>query len=257
MSDRDDARFDDIHDLAAVYALDALDDTERVEFEVHLAGCETCRRQVDDFRATAQRLGEASATPPPPDLKRSVLAAVATTPQESAVERDGAAPLASVGGRASSGSSRRRARTSQRRWMVPIGIAAALVLVVSAAVVVMNAGGDDVTIADVRSADDVVISTLAGEAGDGAELVVSWSPGLGWATVEGADVAAAGQRQVYEMWAIVAGTPVAAGLIEHDGGAMSELFEVDESDVEAWGVTIEPAGGSQVPTLPILYFGEV
>ena len=31
------------HDLAAAYALDALDAGERAEYEVHLAGCEQCR----------------------------------------------------------------------------------------------------------------------------------------------------------------------------------------------------------------------
>jgi anti-sigma-K factor RskA len=137
--------------------------------------------------------------------------------------------------------------------MVPIGIAAALIVLVSAAVVVVKLGSDDVTIADVKSADDVMIATLEG---DDTELVVSWSPELGRVAVEADDVAATGTDRVYELWAIVDETPVAAGLIEHEGGAVNALFEVDETDVGAWGVTIEPAGGSDVPTPPILYFGE-
>jgi anti-sigma-K factor RskA len=68
---------------------------------------------------------------------------------------------------------------------------------------------------------------------------------------------AAGAGQAYELWAIVGETPVAAGLIEHDGGDVRAVFEVDETDVGAWGITIEPAGGSDVPTPPILYFGEI
>lgn len=255
MSDRSDAPFDGsaqepgaIHDLAAVYALDALHDDERREFEVHLTTCAACRRDVAEFREAASHLGDATSAPPPPALKQSVLAGIATTPQQPAIESEAPpAPVASI-------DAAQRRRRSQRRWMVPIGIAAALILIVSAAVVVVNVGSDDVTIADVRSADDVMVATLAGE---DAELLVSWSPQLGRVAVEADEVAATGANQVYELWAIVGETPVAAGLIEHDGGAVSALFEVDESDVGAWGVTIEPAGGSDAPTPPILYFGEV
>lgn len=250
MSERNEQTgFDDVHDLAAVYALDALDDAERVEFEVHLAGCDTCQREVAEFREAAAHLGDATAAAPPPPLKQSVLAEIAATPQQRAIESNATAATVS-----SIDAAPRRRRTSQRRWMVPIGIAAALVLVVSAAVVVVNVGSTDVSIADVRSANDVMIATLAGE---DAEMRVSWSPDLGRVAVEADDIAAAGADQVYELWAIVGETPVAAGLIEHEGGAVSALFEVDETDVGAWGVTIEPAGGSTVPTPPIIYFGEI
>ena len=34
---------DDLHSLSGAYALDALDDDERADFEEHLARCATCR----------------------------------------------------------------------------------------------------------------------------------------------------------------------------------------------------------------------
>jgi anti-sigma-K factor RskA len=138
--------------------------------------------------------------------------------------------------------------------MVPIGIAAGLIIIVSAAVIALNGGSGDVTLAEVTSADDVMVATLEG---DDADLLVSWSPELGRVAVEADELVAAGAGQVYELWAIVGETPVAAGLIEHDGGDVRAVFEVDETDVGAWGITIEPAGGSDVPTPPILYFGEI
>ena len=40
----------DIHALSGAYAVDALDETERAEFERHLTGCPSCRDEVDDLR---------------------------------------------------------------------------------------------------------------------------------------------------------------------------------------------------------------
>ena len=37
---------DDIHALSGAYAVDALDDVERAEFERHLASCAACREEV-------------------------------------------------------------------------------------------------------------------------------------------------------------------------------------------------------------------
>jgi anti-sigma-K factor RskA len=51
----------DIHELAAPYALDALESQERREFEEHLASCEVCRATVADFQETAGALAYAVA----------------------------------------------------------------------------------------------------------------------------------------------------------------------------------------------------
>ena len=47
-----------LHDPAA-YALGALDDHERDEFEAHLAECDDCRAELADFRETASMLAHA------------------------------------------------------------------------------------------------------------------------------------------------------------------------------------------------------
>ena len=40
----------DIHALSGAYAIDALDDIERAQFERHLAECAECRAEVDSLR---------------------------------------------------------------------------------------------------------------------------------------------------------------------------------------------------------------
>jgi carotenoid cleavage dioxygenase-like enzyme len=62
----------------AAYVLDALSDTDRREFEMHMAGCSSCREAVAEFEAIAPMLSllddESATVPPCPDLLPSLLA---------------------------------------------------------------------------------------------------------------------------------------------------------------------------------------
>src|SRR4051812_31948404 len=73
----------DIHTLAGAYALDAVDDLERVAFDRHLVDCESCRAEIDELRETAARLADSTWSAPPPRLRTDVLAAIAQTRQVS------------------------------------------------------------------------------------------------------------------------------------------------------------------------------
>src|SRR3954453_13104512 len=63
----------DIHGLSGVYALDAISELERAEFERHLSSCAQCRDEVRGFRATALRLADVSSDQPPIDLRAKIL----------------------------------------------------------------------------------------------------------------------------------------------------------------------------------------
>ena len=54
----------DIHALSGAYAVDALDDIERAQFERHLAECAECRAEVDSLREAGGLLAEAVAADP-------------------------------------------------------------------------------------------------------------------------------------------------------------------------------------------------
>jgi anti-sigma-K factor RskA len=60
----------DLHELTAAYALDALDPDDRREFESHLSGCERCRTELADLSETVGALAYASEGPVPPDELR-------------------------------------------------------------------------------------------------------------------------------------------------------------------------------------------
>ena len=63
-----------MHELVALYALDALDDEEVREFEHHLSRCRRCRNELDSLRAAAGALAiDVDAATPPPALYEHVL----------------------------------------------------------------------------------------------------------------------------------------------------------------------------------------
>jgi anti-sigma-K factor RskA len=63
-------RNEDVHDLVAPYALDALDEDERRRFERHLEGCERCAADLEELREAATALAYGAAGPPPPPALR-------------------------------------------------------------------------------------------------------------------------------------------------------------------------------------------
>jgi anti-sigma-K factor RskA/putative zinc finger protein len=79
------------HTLAGAYALDALVEADRENFERHLLGCEACRAEAASLRDAAGWLAEPAAALPPPRLRGQVLAEAARTrqqpPQVRATER--------------------------------------------------------------------------------------------------------------------------------------------------------------------------
>ncbi|MGW3953853.1 RskA family anti-sigma factor, partial [Streptomyces sp. NPDC004752] len=72
-------RREDLHSLAAPYALDALELGERRRFEKHLDGCERCADEVRALSEGAVRLAWSTAAPAPAALRERVLAAARTT----------------------------------------------------------------------------------------------------------------------------------------------------------------------------------
>src|SRR3954452_18465817 len=61
---------EDLHELTAAYALDALDADDRQAFETHLGGCERCRTELGELAGSAGALAYASEGPAPPESLR-------------------------------------------------------------------------------------------------------------------------------------------------------------------------------------------
>jgi anti-sigma factor RsiW len=67
---------DDLHELSALYALDALTGDDLARFERHLEDCDDCRGELASLRAAGASLAYAADGPPPPeDLRERILRA--------------------------------------------------------------------------------------------------------------------------------------------------------------------------------------
>lgn len=71
----------DVHLAVGAHALHALPDDERAEFREHLDECDSCARELAEFRATLAMVAELAAERPPASLRERVLAIPATTRQ--------------------------------------------------------------------------------------------------------------------------------------------------------------------------------
>jgi anti-sigma-K factor RskA len=222
------------HALAGPYALDAVDDLERVRFEVHLNQCPPCMIEVAEFLDTTALMASVEEEAVPAGLKASVMAEIDTVRQV--------------------GPSRAIIRRPSPRFA---SIAAGVLAVAVVGLSVITAGlrsevaglEDRAVVAAVLVAQDALV--LSVEFGDGSlHVVASPSGGTGVLLVDGAAVAPTGMA--YQLWLInTAGEAIPAGFLDvHNDGTGDQLMEGDMSDIVAIGITIEPAGGSQQPTSP-------
>lgn len=82
MNDRTQVSSADLHELAPLYALDALDAAEKIAFEEHLRqGCDSCAKDVRSFTDIAGLIAESVSAAPPARLRDRLLSKVSRAPR--------------------------------------------------------------------------------------------------------------------------------------------------------------------------------
>ncbi|WP_153394472.1 anti-sigma factor [Ornithinicoccus halotolerans] len=250
---RDDRGGEDgtVHDLAAAYALDAVDDVERTQFEAHLADCAACRRTVAELSEAVVGLSEGLEEQPPPGMRQRVLTAVAEEAPRTAPQRTAPDDQTSAGAQAPGGElthlGQRRAARHGRWWLA----AAAAAVVAVGSVVATQWGRDEpgstVAVQEVLEAEDAQRST---ETVNGSTVHVVRSMALQRTVLVAEEMPEPPQGQDYQLWFVHDdGTAVSAGLMPKDGDDRTEVvLQGDPAGAVAVGVTLEPEGGSQQPT---------
>ena len=225
----------DIHKLSGAYALDALDDFERARFDQHLSTCDDCRAEVAEMRETAALLAEITTVAPPASLRVSVLSGISQVrplPPETS----------------------RRAVAASRRF--PLLVAAALVIIAGFGAIAWQPWSADET---QLSATEQVLQAkdakrVSVDLGDVGKATVVRSVSHNAAVIVSEDMAPAPEGKVYELWLWSGDKFVPAGLMPDDSD-QTILLEGDAAVAGAAGITIEPDGGSEVPTTdPIALF---
>lgn len=236
----------DIHQLAAAYALDAVDERERAEFEAHYPTCAICRPEVAGFRETLSKVAASVAVEPPTSLKSNVMAGIGTTRQLSPLLPDSVVQLATH-------------RSNRQRMVRALSIAAALIAMAVGAYAVGRQTGTGNDYADEAAAvvaePDAKTTTLTGT-GTGSFKIV-WSPSSNKAVVMGDGLPNPGSGKAYELWLIDASGAHAVRLL--DKAADHEVRRVVTVDGRAtqWAVTVEPDGGVDQPTSSPIFSGAV
>jgi len=249
----------EIHSAVGSYVVNALDPDELAEFEAHLAVCQTCTREVEEFRETAAQLSLLpGAATPPPALRGSILAAISEVrplPPDASAElarTDPSAPATIAASVAERPIDELALRRQQRRTrilsvLVAAVVAAALALggVVyglvqsrQAQVAQQAAETELLTAPDVR--------TYSATMKDGGEVSFVVSKSLNRAMFVGKDLPAVGSDRTYQLWTLEGKQAIPDNLVA-GGGDRKEFFRETLSDVTALAVSIEDEGGAQQP----------
>jgi len=238
---------DDLRELLALAAVDALDADEQAALDHDLAGRADLRAELETLREAAATIAAATAEAPPPAMRANVLAAIADEPQLAR-----AAPVATTPPTGVADNVVPMRAPRRRRWTAAIGaVAAVAAAIVAFLVIAPGSGSDPVDVAAVVDADDRVTVPLDGEL-SGMELV--HSPALGASALVGSAIPTPGDDDVYELWMISDAEPEPVDTFRPDEDGDVELLIEDATspDDVVFAVTIEPPGGSEQPTTPIL-----
>jgi anti-sigma factor RsiW len=269
----------DIHALSGAYAIDALDDIERAQFERHLAQCAECRAEVESLREASAMLAETTALEPPADLRSRLLAEIKTvrplppvtpaadetagdtagdTTGDTAGDREQAPePVTEAGAEAGDGVV--TPLRPGRRLLRGLVAAAAVLAVLGAGAAVWQPWDDETTqtrplsaAERVQRAPDAVQVTQQLEGGGRATVWASKS--LNRVVVQTEDLPPLPEGKAYEMWLQDSRDGmVPAGLM--DARDRTVVLEGDVANAVAAGITVEPAAGSRVPTTePVALF---
>src|SRR5919204_1225815 len=227
---------DGIHELAAGYALDALDLQEERRFEAHLGRCERCRDQVAAFRETAGALAYDVELPAVPQtLGRRILTAARA-------ERPNVVPL-------------------RQRLALP---ATALGAVAAAAAIALGIWATQLSSSldkerAARKAQRSVIAVLSDCARtqtQGAHGSICVAPTReAVLTVDGLRRVESGKT--YEAWVVKGNRTEPAGLFRGGAGRTYVRLTKPVPKGALVGVTVEKAGGVKAPTNAMVLRAEV
>lgn len=224
----------DMHDLVAAYALDALESEEQRGFEAHLETCAKCREELALLQGATSSLAEANRIEPPPDLKQKVMS---QAPGE--VSRPEPLPADD------------RSR-SGLAWTFAAAAAAVALVFVGLWALTSSRLSDAERVTAVVEATDAGFIELSGTQGT-AKFVYSLS--LGEGVFAGGSLASPPDEQVYQLWLVEDSGPIPSSTFRPEGSGTVLVEGVSPGQTIA--MTIEPEGGSDEPTGDILVAGDL
>jgi anti-sigma factor RsiW len=243
---------DVLKDRIPDYALDLLDDAEIPEFVAHLATCAACRADLASFRRVADELGLAApVTEPPLDLKARLLASL---PVEAST-RPSARPSPALSLR------ERISGAFQRSLLAWSAVGLIAILLLGASNIFLWRQIENLRTASIQPATALQIVNLSGT--DAAPLatgvlVISEDGRHGALIADLLPPLSEGYQ--YQVWLIRDGVRTSGGVFSVNPEGYGVVYLKSPEPLisyPAFGVTIEPAGGSPGPTGEKVLGGEL
>ena len=257
----------EIENLTGAYALDALTAEERAAVEDAADRSQAVRNELTELSDTAVLLGLAvEPVEPSPELKTNLMAMLDSTPQLAAEPNRVGAPARAqhvASGRptltpdASQFDRPAQAKARARWFNRPVAIltaAAAAVVLVTGGIVVSNQIADQQF--QQAQVDELTAITAAGDSrrltsnvdGGGTATVV-WSNTLGASAIMVDGIADLPDSKTYQLWYIDENGARPAGTFDvGNSGSTWRVLDGEMGAGDTIGLTVEPAGGSQIPT---------
>ena len=225
----------DIIDLIPAYALGILDAEEAGKVARHLAVCAACREELAAYQIVVDELSYAAPmVPPPPEIKRRLMAQV----NASAARKTAVSATPSWWQRMTAVLESMFARP---RWQLAIPLLLLLVLIGS---VVLWQGENDVP-----NGQEIILTATDVAPDARGTITISSNAEEGTLTVAG--LPPLPPEQQYQLWLIEDGRRVSGGVFSVDAEGKASLpLDAPQplNEYNAFGITIEPAGGSPGPT---------
>lgn len=254
----------------ALYAMGALDDPQDLAaLQAHLGTCGDCRRELEALRADTALLALSSTGPQPPARSRQrLLNAIAAEPR---MERQTQKPY--VVGRLRS------------RWLTFAPVFVMFLLAVFSLLLgrdlrntrfrnrVIQAENERLRqemadqqkqLAEARAVSDIMhapdawsLTLVAIKAPPQPQMNVTYSKQMGKLVLTANNVPALPEDKIYELWLLPmdGSAPKPAGWFKPDSAGTGSMMHTMTAGIDAKGfaVTIEQAGGSETPTMPIRF----
>jgi len=254
----------------ALYAMGALDDRQDLAaLEAHLGTCGDCRRELEALRADTALLALSATGPQPPARSRErLLKAVAAEPR---VERRNPQRYA-LG-------------HLRRRWVTIAPVMMMLILAVFSILlwrdlrntrrelrhtqaqleqIQADLARTNTQLAEAKMVHDLLhapdawpLTLVSKKTPPQPQMKMIYSRQKGALFLLASNTPALPENKIYELWLLPAdgSAPMAAGWFKPDGKGNGMIFhKLKSNGIEAKGfaVTVEPSGGSQTPTMPIV-----
>jgi anti-sigma-K factor RskA len=255
---------EEISELLATYALDAVVSAECADIEAHLERCPRCRGELDAYRDVAAALGN-SAAPLPEGLWLSIVSRLPDSNEEPS-------PMPRLFHDAVNGTDAARPRqrhlSSRARFGVVGSILGAAAAAAAAAALLafglLNAGHTPTpaqaapaapasgVVAALETPGHKVINLGNGSARAVAQFVLAGGRGY----LVSSKLPALGRSETYQLWGVVNGQPISLGLLGQSpsGSVFTLAGSAASSQLR---ITVEPSGGSVVPSGALVASGLV